>query len=198
LKEHYYPSLNDIVNGIQNHGVSNMRLLMFAAVLLSLATPAIADEGASPSNTAGVMVSQPSEPQVLERVYSESLDEVEPGEVKYDEWLDQRLAENNRIQVTPRELGAIAVTALMVPPGLVAGWLVGFSACPDVGADAFMCLVHPTTVVGAVGGTIIGLYLGHLLGNRIRSGGAEQSDLPVSIAPYRHDDASGLMFSGQF
>ena len=120
-----------------------MRLLMFAAVLLSLATPAIADEGASPSNTAGVMVSQPSEPQVLERVYSESLDEVEPGEVKYDEWLDQRLAENNRIQVTPRELGAIAVTALMVPPGLVAGWLVGFSACPDVGADAFMCLIHP-------------------------------------------------------
>ena len=49
-------------------------------------------------------------------------------------------------------------------------------------------------VAGTLVGGIIGIPMGAIKGWRASSVGGTQ----VSLSPYRHDDASGLMFSGQF
>jgi hypothetical protein len=88
--------------------------------------------------------------------------------------------------------------------GLVGGVFIGAGACGVLTGDleSLDCLLGGGSA-GAAVGALLGMYQGYRWARPNSSNGSssrdvEQSDRQVSIAPYRHDDASGLMFSGQF
>jgi hypothetical protein len=87
-------------------------------------------------------------------------------------------------------------TTLGVTVGTFGGWFLSLQMCPLSGAQALDCFFEPLTIGGTVVGGIGGVVLGYRAWQWAWQIG--ESPLPVSVSPYRHDDASGLMFSGQF
>ena len=76
------------------------------------------------------------------------------------------------------------------------GWFLSLQMCPLSGAQGLECFFEPLTIGGTVVGGIGGVVLGYKAWKWAWQIG--ESPLPVSVSPYRQDDASGLMFSGQF
>ena len=76
------------------------------------------------------------------------------------------------------------------------GWFLSLQMCPLSGAQGLECFFEPLTIGGTVVGGIGGVVLGYKAWQWAWQLG--ESPLPVSLSPYRHDDASGLIFSGQF
>ena len=82
-------------------------------------------------------------------------------------------------------------------PLAIAGGLAALIGSDDIGAPPYIGdgdSFYPLLTLGGVGMIGAAIYLARR-NSRSKAG---ESPLPVSISPYRHDDASGLMFSGQF
>jgi hypothetical protein len=150
-----------------------MRLLMFAIVLLSLAAPALADEGGGdgadqPITTESSAPSAQAQESIVEGYRLVSASTGTGG----------------------RSIGPWFGAVLGGVGGVAIGGTLGLLVCELAGGgiDYFGC-IFPSLTLG-----IIGLPVGAIKGWRASSG----EDRQVSLSPYRHDDASGLMFSGQF
>jgi hypothetical protein len=100
----------------------------------------------------------------------------------------------SEISQTRRVLSTVGFSALGGVLGLPIGFMVGLGLCEltNSGNETFGCELEG--VAGAILGGVIGIPIVGIIAWRQSSGG----DTQVSIVPYRHDDASGLMFSGQF
>ena len=98
----------------------------------------------------------------------------------------------SEVSQTRRVLSTVGFSAL---GGIVGAPLMGMlfqlQFCPLGGGD-FECDI--SFITGAMVGGVIGLPIGGIIGWRASSG----EDTQVSLSPYRQDDASGVMFSGQF
>jgi hypothetical protein len=224
-----------------------MRLLMFAAVLLSLATPALADEGGvegvdqpiTTESSAPSAQAQESEAQALDRAYCDNIELGHPDlercegileglvaeeelaleELMYmeaqaeEELLNQMVAESRLIAAERRDEApehsenSLATRATDPPTGfelvsavlgvgvkwVAIGAVVGLVVGHVSGGNEYFGYEYGIAIGGSFG-ACIGIPIGAIKGWIAYSG----EDTQVSIAPYRHDDASGLMFSGQF
>jgi hypothetical protein len=178
---------------------------------------------------------QSAQTQELDRVYSEHLDEGHP-DVRYEEWLDQLLAEDSRVRIDPESdsenssstrrggtrwnfglgnrLGQpllpklIIIWVAVIPPGIwgiryytenscyVYDW---YPKC-DVGLTDLLPLLGPPMVGGMIAEGIIKLIWkdddGD--GDGDDDGDDDTRNPQFYVAPYLHEDASGLTFSSRF
>ena len=112
-------------------------------------------------------------------------------------------AERSENAQARRVLRTVEFSALGGVGGGMIGFMAGLGVCGltiggsllDFDLDSVNTDCWPNFVVaGTLVGGIIGIPMGAIKGWRASSVGGTQ----VSLSPYRHDDASGLMFSGQF
>ena len=188
----------------------------FALCLLALSLSAV-----------GPAQAQESEPQILNRVYCDNIELDNPDLERCEVFLEELAAEEELLNQMISESRLIASERRDEAPehsenslatratdpttgervlrasvgavtggiaGFALGGIVGFLGCElvDGGNGTFGCDL--SGIGGAMLGGIIGLPIGATKG----WGRSKNSDRQVSIAPYRQDDASGLMFSGQF
>jgi len=152
---------------------------------------------------------QESEPQALDRAYCDDLEFGHPDLERCEAFLEELAAEEEllnemvaasrsiaaerRDETTAREVTIMVFKAaaiiVVIPAGVVGGYLGGVVMCNG----SYECLGSPEASLGAA----LGLVTGIVLAGKILKIG-ESSDAQVSLSPYRYDDASGLMFSGQF
>jgi len=100
----------------------------------------------------------------------------------------------SEISQTRRVLSTVGFSALGGVLGLPIGYMVGLGLCElnNGGNETFGCELDG--LAGAMLGGVIGLPVVGIIAWRQSSG----EDTQVSLSPYRQDDASGVMFSGQF
>ena len=157
----------------------------------------------------GSAQAQSYEPQVLDRVYCDNIELGHPDLERCEAFLEELVAEEellNEMVAEPRLIAAerrdeaperepsyrvfkAAAIIVVIPAGGVGGYLGGVALC----RGSWSCYSSPESSLGAFFGLVTGIVLA---GKILKIG--ESSDAQVSLSPYRHDDASGLMFSGQF
>ena len=166
---------------------------------------------------------QESDTQALDRAYCDSVELGHPDLERCEAFLEELVAEEellNEMVAEPRLIAAettehrensletratdattgnrafdTSVGAVLGGvKGVAIGYIVGMGTCWIVGAgDPYLGCDLTGLVWGGAGG-FFGFLIGAKKGWRASSG----EDTQVSLSPYRQDDASGVMFSGQF
>ena len=176
---------------------------------------------------------QSAQTQELDRVYSEHLDEGHP-DVRYEEWLDQLLAEDSRVRIDPESdsenssstrrggtrrnfglgqplLPKLAIIYITATPLTVWGFLYWLDHWDRLGycemADWYpVCKPElDRYAIPMVGGMRVGGMIGVGITKLIwkdddgdDDGGDDTRAAQFYVAPYLHEDASGLTFSSRF
>jgi hypothetical protein len=112
-------------------------------------------------------------------------------------------AERSENSQARRVLRTVEFSALGGVGGGIIGFMAGLGGCAltiggtllDFDLDSVNTDCWPHVVVA---GTLVGVAIGIPIGAKKGWRAYSVEDTQVTIAPYRYDDASGLMFSGQF
>ena len=201
-------------------------LITSAVLSLSLYAPSAQAQESEPLGGTRVQATPPPQSEIW--VYCLVLEEGHPEEGVCGEWFEQLtvaerldfqewraeedagnwdsiveqyslIAVERRGEVTDPITGKrVLYTSVVAVLGGVFGAPTGFfliaGGCELVGGGDAYLGCFPAGILGGLVGVVAGLGIGGIKGWRESSGGGTQ----VSFNPYRYDDASGLMFSGQF